>query len=182
MGLMTQKRTAATSLLSLLSCLLMACASNQPLPPSGDAPYFNWIQPSTPESSLTGKAYFWPAPSGESIRIKIMLTGAVPEKEYFAYIHEKGGCADEAQTASNIFSPAGSFLGFETKQSGLLAKIKSNADGTADFEGEFKRFSLAAGKNNIAGKSIVLSGDETTLTRAGCTVIPVPKREGKSAD
>lgn len=179
---MTQKRAATISLLSLFSYLLVACASKQPLPPSGDAPYFNWIQPSTPESSLTGKAYFWPAPSGESVRIKIMLTGAVPEKEYFAHIHEKGGCADEAQAAGKIYRPTGSFLGFETKQSGLLAKIESNADGTAEFEGEFKRFSLANGKNNIAGKSIVISGDETTLTRAGCTVIPVPKREGKSAD
>ncbi len=182
MGLMTQKRTAATSLLSLFSYLLMACASNQPLLPSGDAPYFNWIQPSTPESSLTGKAYFWPAPSGESIRIKIMLTGAVPEKEYFAYIHEKGGCEDEAQAAGNIFNPKGSFMGIKTKQSGLLAKIKSTADGTAEFEGQFNKFSLAGIKNSIAGKSLVISEDKAALIRAGCTIIPVPKREGKSAD
>ena len=179
MNLAMKKSLLALILFGLATLPLLSCAT-RPTLPGGDAPYFNWIQPSTPESSLTGKAYFWPDPSGESVRIKIMLTGAVPEKEYFAHIHEKGGCADEALAAGNIFSPADSFLGFETKQSGLLAKIESNADGTAAFEGQYEQFSLT--RSSIAGKSIVISEDKNAQVRSGCAVIPVPPPANASAN
>ncbi|HCM42214.1 MAG TPA: hypothetical protein DIS66_02730 [Candidatus Omnitrophica bacterium] len=169
MNLVMKKSLYPFILLGFAAFPLLSCAT-RPVTPSGDAPYFNWIQPSRPESSLTGKAYFWPGP--ENVKIKVVLTGAAPNKKYFAQIHEKGACSDEAESAGNIFRPTGSFLGIQTKESGLLAEIESTGKGTAELEGDYEKFSLT--RSSIAGKSIVISEDKNAQVRAGCAVIPVP--------
>jgi|GEM_PF-5197009 len=171
MNLVMKKSLYTFILFGFAALPLLSCAT-RPVTPSGDAPYFNWIQPSRPESSLTGKAYFWPGDKNESVKIKVVLTGAAPNKKYFAQIHEKGTCSDEAQSAGNVFSPIGSFLGIQTKESGLLAKMESTGKGTAEFEGQYEKFSLT--RSSIAGKSIVISEDKNAQVRAGCAVIPVP--------
>lgn len=163
----------------ILVSLLSACASQRPLP-SSDAPYFNWIQASTPESSLTGKIYFWPLEKGTAM--KLTITGAVPEKKYFVYLHQIGACADEARAAGEVLTSPSSFFGFSKNNPALLAVIQSAPDGTAEFSSVFDKFAMQNGSLSIAGKSLVISEDEKAELRAGCAVIPVPQTAGKSAD
>jgi len=179
MNLVMKKSLNTFILFGLAAFPLLSCAT-RPAVPVGDAPYFNWIQPSRPESALTGKAYFWPGTNNESVKIKVVLTGAIPKKKYFAHIHEKGGCSDEAQSAGNIFRPVGSFWGIETKKSGLLAEMESTVKGTAGFENIYEQFSLT--RNSIAGRSIVISEDKNAQMRAGCVIIPVPRTPDASAN
>lgn len=172
MHIVMKKSTYFLLLLGAATFPLLSCAT-KPSKPSSDAPYFNWIQPARPDSALTGKASFWPTQEGEKAQIELVLTGAIPKKKYFIQIHEKGNCSEQGLAAGNVYGHGKST--WLQRPIGYLGSLKSNHDGTAEFQISGSEISFGGLENNIAGKSLVISEDKAALIRAGCTIIPVPQ-------
>lgn len=166
--------------------LLAGCLHKKPTPSLPAEPLvFSWLQATSPNSPITGKASFWPAEKG--VKIRVVVTGASPGL-HGLHVHEKGDCGDGGNSAGGHFNPDnvqhGEVLkhGIKKAHPGDLGNITVDPTGMGSLEVFLPHLTLDHGPYGIAGRSIIIHEKQDDFGqptgnaggRIACAIIPNP--------
>lgn len=144
------------------------------------------ISGTEPGSAVSGKVTFLETPQG--LRVSADISHVSPGKHGF-HIHQNGACGDGGKAAGDHFNPDNNPHGFILKDgpshahAGDLGNIEIGADGHGQLEELVPNLTLAAGKYNVVGKSVILHAKEDDFgqpagnagSRIGCGEITLDK-------
>ncbi len=133
-------------------------------------------------SELLGSAHF--KDTDEGLQVEVSVFGTTPGP-HGIHIHEKGSCDDSGNAAGGHFNPDGvkhGFLttdGFQGAHAGDLGNIDVNQNGEGTLYMVVPGLSIAGGKHNVEGKSVILHEKKDDFgqptgnagSRVGCGVI-----------
>lgn len=97
----------------------------------------------------------------DGLKVEAKLSG-VPAGLHGFHIHEFGTCDDSGKAAGGHFNPHNAMHGDVVKSgpkkahAGDMGNITAGPDGSATLEVVIPKTSLSAGKNNVAGRAIIL--------------------------
>ncbi len=140
------------------------------------------INPTTPDSKLSGSATF--QDTDEGLDIEVQVSNASPGLHGF-HIHEKGDCADSGNAAGSHYNPDHAkhgFLpkeGFQAAHAGDFGNIEVGSDGTGSTKLLIPGLSVSGGKYNVEGLAIIVHEKEDNFgqptgnagARIGCGII-----------
>jgi Cu-Zn family superoxide dismutase len=125
----------------------------------------------------------------EGVQVVASLSNVDPSGNYGIHIHAEGSCEEGGNAAGGHFNPAGtqhgllSQNGYENAHAGDMGNIWVNASGDGSLVMFLPGLSLSKGKNNIAGKAVIVHEKEDDFSqptgnaggRIGCGIIDLNK-------
>lgn len=97
---------------------------------------------------------------GDSVKVVADLEGLAPNSEHAFHIHQYGDCSSpDGMSAGGHYNPEGHPHGLPDggpRHAGDLGNLKADADGKAHYEATVDNISVAAMKNPIIGRGVIV--------------------------